>query len=92
MAFTHSTAAADLLAITGQYPALGRYGFGQRAGRRLDDALSEADTNTFLRVCAWLQGMTALKHPNRNTTSYGLQHAAEAAIIECKTHRNIAGV
>ena len=80
MILTQTTPAADLLAITARYPALGRFGFTQRAGRSQDDMLSDADAETFLRVCAWLHGMTALKHCNRHTTSYVLKHAAEDAI------------
>ena len=81
MALAHNTAAADLLAITARYPSLGRYGFTTRGMRaHPKDVLSDADAETFLRVCAWLHGMTALKHCNRHTTSYVLKHAAEDAI------------
>ena len=81
MSLTQGTPAADLLAIAARVPDLGLYGFTTQGMRfHPQDALSEADADTFLRVCAWLQGMTSLGHRNRRTTRYGLKHPAEDAI------------
>lgn len=77
--YTKKTQAPGLIAVAKRYPTLTRYGFGPY--RHEDpERLTETDADIFTRVCGWLQGMTALKHPNRRATSYGLKHLAEAAI------------
>ena len=77
--FTRKTHAPGLITVAERYPTLTRYGFYPY--RDKDQArLTETDADIFTRVCGWLRGMSALKHPNRRVTSYGLKHLVEAAL------------